>query len=53
MRQGPWKLLNFIDDQPLGDWELYNVMDDPTESNNVAADNPKVVKKLMKYFEVC
>ncbi len=27
-------------------------MDDPTESNNVAAENPDVVAELQEYFNV-
>jgi hypothetical protein len=30
------------------DWELYNLQTDPGEKNNVAKDNPDIVKRLAK-----
>jgi len=32
-------------------WELYNVMDDPTESNDLAAKMPEKVKELQAVFD--
>lgn len=43
VRNGDWKLINIIES---GEYELYNLKDDIGETNNVAAQNPKMVKKL-------
>jgi arylsulfatase A-like enzyme len=37
VRAGDWKLLEYFED---GRRELYNLRDDPTESHNLAADQP-------------
>ena len=37
MRRGPWKLVRKFP----GEWELYNMDDDRTESNNVAQKHPE------------
>jgi arylsulfatase A-like enzyme len=43
VRQGDWKAI-----RPRGNaaWELYDLAEDPGESNDVAADHPEVVAKL-------
>lgn len=43
VRKGPWKL-RIVEDE----LELYNLEEDISESNNLAATNPKMVKKLKK-----
>lgn len=42
IRRGPWKLIR----GPQGICELYNLDDDPTETDNVAGDHPAVVERL-------
>lgn len=42
VRFGQWKLVA-LDDSP---WELYNFASDRTESNDLASENPKLVKHL-------
>jgi arylsulfatase A-like enzyme len=43
VRQGNWRAVK----PPRGtEWELYNLASDPSESKNVAAQNPAVVAKL-------
>jgi arylsulfatase A-like enzyme len=42
VRRGGWKLVR---DYP-GDWELYDVDDDPTELHDLSADRPDVVREL-------
>lgn len=34
-----------------GDIQLYNLNKDPTESNNLASENPERVKELIQYYE--
>lgn len=43
MRQGEWKLMEFLEDRRL---ELYNLKDDIGEKNNLAAENPAKAKEL-------
>ena len=42
LRQGPWKLVS----AKLGKWELYNIEEDRTESNDLASQYPERVKKM-------
>jgi arylsulfatase len=48
IRSGPWKLVRPRDDR---DWELYNVIDDAGETNNVARQFPVRVEMMMKKYE--
>ncbi|NUQ63540.1 MAG: sulfatase-like hydrolase/transferase [Pirellulales bacterium] len=45
VRDGPWKLLTNRDRSRV---ELYNVPDDPAETNSLAAANPEVVERLAR-----
>lgn len=42
LRQGPWKLVS----AKLGRWELYNLDEDRTELNDLAAEYPQRVKAM-------
>ena len=42
LRQGPWKLVS----AKLGRWELYNLTEDRTELNDLAAQQPERVKTM-------
>lgn len=47
IRSGDWKAVKLnIDKTPQGATELYDLTKDPGETNNVAAANPEIVKKL-------
>jgi arylsulfatase A-like enzyme len=46
LRDGDWKLVSFRS-QP---WELYNLANDRTELNNLAAKNPNRVKRMSKLW---
>ena len=49
MRQGPWKLVS----AKLGRWELYNIDEDRTELNDLAAKHPERVKAMAaKWFDI-
>ena len=52
LRMGDWKILrrNLLSDKEPPTIELYNLMDDPTESNNVAERHPEVLEKAAKIF---
>ncbi len=42
LRDGDWKIVSFKA-QP---WELYNMVDDRTETNNLAAQHPDIVERM-------
>jgi hypothetical protein len=42
VRSGNWKLITFAD----GDQHLFNLADDPSESNDLANQKPELVKQL-------
>ena len=46
VRSGPWKLVTDNDRSVPIAWELYNVTDDRSETNDVAKDHPEVVAKM-------
>lgn len=65
--QSPWKLIIPVSEPPapqmnstgggrfipiIGQTELYNILDDPLETRNVAADYPEVVEGLKEEIEV-
>ena len=45
IREGPWKLI-YPTRKNGGDLELYDIVADPTEAHNVAAQHPGIVKDL-------
>jgi arylsulfatase A-like enzyme len=47
VRMGEWKGVKLnVDKQPLGQIELYNLSDDPGETNNIASSHQDIVKKM-------
>ncbi|MFC4992220.1 arylsulfatase [Rubritalea tangerina] len=50
MREGDWKLVT-VDDRVEGRWELYDLSDDRSESENLAARYPEKVKALRQQWE--
>ena len=59
IRKGKWKLvhkatreeINRNEPVPYHRWELYDMEKDRTETNNLAASNPQVVKELADAWE--
>lgn len=51
VRDGDWKALRRdVNRKNPGHWELYNLADDPRESNDLAGARPEVVKRLEAAF---
>lgn len=48
IRIGEWKL---VAKGPAGDWELYNIVRDRTELNNLAAKEPRRVEEMVRKWE--
>ena len=51
VRSGEWKLTHMPAPYGSGDWQLFNVADDPAEANDVASLHPDVVVKLKAHWE--
>ena len=47
-RRGEWKVVRLQEDAPI---ELYNIITDKSENNNVAAENPVIVKEFQDMFD--
>ena len=47
VRVGDWKIVKVNGEA----WELYNLKEDPTELNNLAATNPAKLLELVKAYE--
>ena len=45
IRDGDWKMIEWFED---GSRELYNIKNDPGETKNLAAENPKKIKELQE-----
>ena len=47
-RMGKWKAVQVRTDQPA---ELYDLMTDPAESTNVAAEHPAILREVVSYMD--
>ena len=47
LRQGDWKLVS----KHPGGWELYNIAQDRTETNDLAASQPDRVRKMSALYD--
>ena len=48
---GNWKILNMPPPFASGEWELYNLADDPAEMNNLASEHPEMVGEMVEKWE--
>jgi len=52
MRMGDWKVVRQnLNNSEKPTLELYNLKDDPTETNNIAASHPDILKKAAEIFK--
>ena len=45
VRQGDWKLVT-LNDRDSADWELYDLSEDRSETDNIIADHPELARRL-------
>jgi len=50
-RRGNWKALRLPEPFGTGDWQLYNLSEDPGEQHDLAAQNEKLVEELSQSWE--
>ncbi|MFD2256657.1 sulfatase [Luteolibacter algae] len=52
LRFGAWKIVSYGTKQPAvpGDWQLFNISEDPMESRNIAEQNPEILSDLHSKF---
>ena len=52
LREGDWKLVKYGKLPPAvpGDWQLFNLREDPRESADVAQAHPRIVERLHRSF---
>lgn len=53
LRYGDWKIVKYGIGEPVEpeDWELYNLLEDPLEANDVAGDYPEKLELLHELFQ--
>ncbi|NKI15956.1 arylsulfatase [Spongiibacter sp. KMU-166] len=51
VRFGDWKLLRMPPPYGENQWELYDLSNDPSESNNLAATQPEMLEKMIGKWE--
>jgi arylsulfatase len=51
--RGDYKLINTLPPGQQGttDWRLYNLIDDPGEHNNIAAQSAEIIKEMISEWE--
>jgi len=52
LRKGDWKIVRYGGDSATraSDWQLFNLMHDPMEKTDVAAENPEILQRLHELF---
>ncbi len=51
MRQGNFKAVSVAPPYESGGWQLYNVVDDPGETHDLAKERPEILKKLQAVWD--
>jgi arylsulfatase len=51
LRQGDWKLLWLHEPWGIGDWQVFNLADDPAEMRDLSSQNPEKKRELLAAWE--
>lgn len=51
VRKGDWKIIKIPGRFGTGNWELFNIEDDPGEANDLSADNPEKLSELVQFWD--
>ncbi len=52
VRKGDWKIIDIADKRfPTGTWQLFNLVDDPGETNDLAQKNPKKLQEMIAAWD--
>ena len=51
VRKGRWKLIHMPEPYGIGDWQLYDLVTDPAEATDLAAEHPDKVRELVGYWQ--
>ncbi|SMO80985.1 arylsulfatase [Fodinibius sediminis] len=52
LRADNWKIVSWrAENEDKGDWELYNMREDPTETNDLSKERPEVLGDLVEKYE--
>jgi arylsulfatase len=51
MRQGDFKAVSVAPPYGTGNWQLYNLLDDPGETHDLAKEQPETLKKLQMAWD--
>jgi arylsulfatase len=49
--KGDWKILNLPKPFGTGDWELFNLREDPAESNDLSSEYPEIRRELINTYD--
>ena len=49
---GNWKILKMTPPFASGEWELYNLAEDPSETRDLSSDHPERVEEMVKSWEL-
>ena len=51
IRKGSWKMVHMPVPAGIGDWQLYNLNEDPSESQDRSESNPEIKQDLLKEWD--
>jgi arylsulfatase len=51
IRMGDWKLLSLCAPFGTGDWQLFNLKDDPGEMNDLSAKHPDIREQMVRHWD--
>lgn len=52
VRKGPWKLLWIDDGNGQGEWQLYNLVQDPAETNDLSGAEPEKLAEMIREWSL-